>query len=50
VDVDDHLPEFDEKFIRIEQLGDDKAGIERSLNPSAGEDDALEEGLDVIAG
>jgi hypothetical protein len=47
VDVADHLPQFDEKLVRIEQLGHDEAAIERGLNPATGEHDGFKQMLNT---
>ena len=39
VDMPHHLPQFDEKFVCVQQLRHDEAAIEGSLNPPAGKDD-----------
>jgi hypothetical protein len=28
IDVPNHLPQFDEKFVRVQQLGHDQAAVE----------------------
>jgi hypothetical protein len=41
MNVPDHLPQFDEKFVRVQQLGHDQAAIEWGLNPPTGEHDCF---------
>jgi len=45
--VKDHVPQFGQELVGIEQLRHDQAGIERRLDPAAGEDDDLEPVLDA---
>ncbi len=50
VNVHDHFPELDEKFIGVQELGDDQAAIQRSLNPTAGKHDGFEAVFEGVGG
>jgi len=45
-DMNDHLSQFSEEFIGIQELRDDQASVERSLDPPAGEHDVFEKAFD----
>lgn len=50
MNMGDHFPEFDQEFVCVEQLRHDEPGIQRGLNPSAGEDHHLKCVFDNVAG
>jgi hypothetical protein len=41
MNVPDHLPQFDEKFVGVQQFGHDQTAIEWGLNPPACEHHGL---------
>lgn len=50
IDVPDHFPQFDEKFVRVEQFGHDEAAVKWSLNPPAGEHRGFKQVLNAVDG
>jgi hypothetical protein len=50
MNVPDHLPQFDEKFVGVQQFGHDQAAIEWGLNPPAGEHHGFKHVLDAAYG
>ncbi len=50
IDMPDHLPQFNEKFVRVQQFGHDQAAIEGGLNPPAGEHDGFKDVFNTANG
>src|SRR5262245_21633125 len=42
LNVDHHVPQFDQKLIRVQEFRNDQSAVEWGLNPTAGKDDRFE--------
>ena len=50
LEVNPHLPQFEQELERVEQFGDDEAAIEWGLNPPAAEDQEFKRQLNSAEG
>jgi hypothetical protein len=48
--VPDHFPQFDEKFVRLQQLAHHQAAVGWGLNPPTGEHDGFKRVLNEADG